>query len=166
MHAVSAALSRLSCNISEVSQTILRSECAAIVLATLPEGLALDELKRSLDTELAPFGGTFSLKELPETAGTRTGVVQPYVITISGRDRLGLIAEMTGVISGFGVSIGNLKAICRPDEPDRVIIVFEVDLPAAVDLAAFQQGVARKGGELDMDVSVQHRDIFEAIHRL
>jgi glycine cleavage system transcriptional repressor len=166
MHAVSAALASLSCNIAEVSQTILRSESAAIVIAATPDGLALEDMKRSLDQALAPFGGMFTLKELHLTPGTHPTPGQPYVITLSGGDRLGLIAEMTGVISAFGVSIANLKAITRQDEPGRVIIVFEVDLPASVDQAAFRQGLARKGEELDVDVSVQHRDIFEAIHRI
>ena len=73
---------------------------------------------------------------------------------------------MTGVIAGFDVNIENLKAIGLTDDPSRVVIVFEVAVPLGVHRPAFREALRFKAEELGMELSVQHRDIFEAIHRL
>ena len=47
-----------------------------------------------------------------------------------------------------------------------MVIVFEVAVPIKVHRPAFREALKWKAEEFGMELSVQHRDIFEAIHRI
>lgn len=166
VHRVSKTLADRSCNILEVSQTILQSEFAGIFIASMPEGLDNSQLSHDLTEAMSPMGISVAVKDFkPGVSGSAPGA-EPYVITLSGQDRLGIIPDISAVIAGFDVNIENLKAIAHKDDPSRVVIVFEVAVPQSVHRAAFREALNWKAEELELDLSVQHRDIFEAIHRL
>ncbi len=165
VHAVAAAMSDVSCNIREVSQTILQTEFAAIIVADIPGSITPAQVRERLALDLTPMGLTVAIKDFKAaTPAVIDG--EPFVITLRGNDQQGMIAAFSGVIAGFGVNIVNLKAISRKDEPTQVVIVFEVDVPQDVERMAFRQALRFKAEELGVEISVQHRDIFEAIHRI
>lgn len=166
VHAVSEVLSSLGCNILEVSQTILQTEFAAMFITSMPESLSQEEVRSRLVTDLEPRGLTVAIRGFNHTHPFVNGAGEPFVITVHGEDQLGMIAAFSGVIAGFGVNIVNLKAISRKDEPNQVVIVFEVDVPPDVDGLAFREALRYKAEDCGLAVSVQHRNIFEAIHRL
>jgi glycine cleavage system transcriptional repressor len=45
-------------------------------------------------------------------------------------------------------------------------MIYEVDIPATIDQSAFRQALRRRAEDLGLELSLQHRDIFEAIHRV
>jgi glycine cleavage system transcriptional repressor len=166
VYAVSKVLNELACNILEVSQTILQTEFAGIFIASMPDGLTQNGLLENLDKELAPRNLTPAVKDFKPPANPSVVESEPFVITLRGRDRLGIIPGITGVIAGFDVNIENLKAITQKDDTSQVIIALEVAVPKTVHRAAFREALKLKADELGMDLSVQHRDLFEAIHRI
>ncbi|MDY0040108.1 MAG: ACT domain-containing protein [Desulforhabdus sp.] len=166
-----AAVSRLlfehECNIEDVSQTILQTEFAGVFVASLPEQLQEQDLLSSLQTELGKMGLSVHLKKLTPPGEWSTPESEPFVITTIGPDRLGLVAGMTDVMYGFGINITNLKAVFRGGEdPLNNVMIYEVNVPVATDQRAFRAALQERAKELDLDVSLQHRDIFEAIHRV
>jgi glycine cleavage system transcriptional repressor len=68
-------------------------------------------------------------------------------------------------MSGCGVNIENLKAIKRQNT-GNALIMFEISVPHSVNNAEFRTALEHKAAELGVRVSLQHRDIFEAIHRV
>ena len=44
------------------------------------------------------------------------------------------------------------------------MMIYEVDIPAETDQQAFREALYHRAGELGLDISLQHRDIFEMIH--
>ncbi|MBF0528641.1 MAG: ACT domain-containing protein [Deltaproteobacteria bacterium] len=166
VHRVSKILAEQSCNILEVSQTILQSEFAGIFIASMPEGLGKASLEAALTEDLSQSGIIAAVKEFKEGMSGSAPEAEPYVITLSGQDRLGIIPNISAVIAGFEVNIENLKAITQKEDPSQVVIVFEVAVPKTVHRTAFREAVKWKAEELGLDLSVQHRDIFEAIHRV
>jgi glycine cleavage system transcriptional repressor len=92
---------------------------------------------------------------------------EPFVITTLGPDRPGLVAGITELLARFGVNISNLKAVFRGgDNPQENTMIYEVDIPVVADHNLFREALYERGRELDLDVSLQHREIFEAIHRI
>ena len=79
---------------------------------------------------------------------------------------MGIIPEVAGVISGFDVNVENLKAIAQVNDPTNVVIVFEVAVPASVHMPAFREALRWKAEELELELGLQHREIFEAIYRI
>ncbi|HID29464.1 MAG TPA: amino acid-binding protein [Desulfobacterales bacterium] len=166
--AVSRILFENSCNIEDVSQTILQTEFTGIFIASIPEVLRPDDLLMQLQTNLETLGLHLMVKPLEATDQLPTlPVSEPFVITTTGPDRLGLVAAITGVIAEFGANITNLRAAFRGgDDPCRNTMIYEVDVPASTDLQSFRKALGERAKKLRLELSLQHRDIFEAIHRI
>ena len=166
--AVSRILYENRCNIEDVSQTILQTEFTGIFIASIPEVLRPDDLLMQLETNLEPLGLHLIVKPLEATdQPSALPVSEPFVITTTGPDRLGLVAAITEVIAQFGANITNLRAAFRGgDDPSRNTMIYEVDVPASADLQSFRKALGKRATNLRLELSLQHRDIFEAIHRI
>lgn len=162
---VSRVLFENQCNIEDVSQTILQTEFGGIFIASIADDLDPGALRGRLQRSLDPMKLVVTLKPL-ETARTDPAPAsEPFVVTTIGPDRLGLVAGITEVMARFGVNISYLKAIFRGgDDPHQNVMIYEVDIPASIDQQAFRQALRRRAAQLDLDLSLQHRQIFEAIH--
>ena len=67
----------------------------------------------------------------------------------------------------LSVNITSLKAVFRGgDDPSRNTMIYEVDVPLEIDQHAFRDSLWKKADALGLDLSIQHRDIFKAIHRI
>lgn len=168
VHAVASLLTGLECNINEVSQTILHSEFAAIVIAEMPDGCTIDALQDALVKGLAERQIDLSVTaRLYDGRSWSAENPQSFVVTVDGPDQRGLVAAISGILGEHNVNIANLKAIVPEDQPDGyALIVFEVIVPGSVELSALRGALNAKAEELSLRVSVQHRDIFEAVHRV
>jgi glycine cleavage system transcriptional repressor len=165
---VSRVLFEQNCNIENVSQTMLQTEFAGIFIVSMPQGMTSQILHRELDARLVPLGLTVLTK--PCDHGEDSGAAaacEPFVITTRGPDRKGLVAHISGVIARHGVNITNLQAMFKGgDDPGDNIMIYEVDVPKSVDLQVLAQDLRDKSKELQLDISIQHRHIFEVLHRI
>lgn len=165
--AVSKTLLENRCNIEDVSQTTLQTEFVGIFIASMPEQLGEMDLRNSLQQRLTPMGLSVLVKPLQEEGDWQAPSSEPFVITTLGPDRLGLVAGVTEVLAEFGVNITGLRAVFRGGkDPKRNVMIYEVDIPASVNPRAFRTALHRRAEELELDISLQHRDIFETIHRV
>ncbi|MCG8532196.1 MAG: ACT domain-containing protein [Desulfovibrionales bacterium] len=166
--AVASLLTELDCNILELSQTILHSEFAAIVIAEMDDEGTVEALQKDLEKGLVDknvdlnvivrmYDGNCWNAENPE----------PFVVSVDGPDQKGLVAAIAGILGKYNVNISNMKAIIPPEEEHgRALLVYEVTVPASVELAALRSTLEAKAEELSLRISLQHRDIFEAVHRV
>ena len=172
IYQVSRILADFKLNIIEASQTTLLGEFAGLFSCALPENLKLADLDQVLELELADSGLIHVLREIKtdEPTSISPDTHAPYVVTIRGRDRLGLIPELSGVLSGFDINIDTLRAVSLPRPSDqaepKVVMFFELSVPKGVNQSALRQALGLAADGLNMEMSLQHRDIFEAIHRL
>jgi glycine cleavage system transcriptional repressor len=166
--AVSRILLENRCNIEDVAQTILQREFTGIFIASIPETLELEQVLAQLEGDLEPFGLKLLLKPLEAALDEKPlPPSEPFVITTTGPDRLGLVAGMTEVIARFGGNITNLRAAFRGgDNPLNNTMIYEVDLTADMDRKSFRQALTERAKELGLELSMQHREIFEALHRI
>ena len=166
--AVARVLFDQNCNIENVSQTMLQTEFAGIFIVSMPGGMSADDLHLELDSRLAPIGLTVLTKPCdPGEDSCEAAACEPFVITSRGPDRKGLVAHISGVIARHGVNITNLQAMFKGGhEPGDNIMIYEVDVPKAVDLQTLAQDLRDKAVELQLDISIQHRHIFEVLHRI
>jgi glycine cleavage system transcriptional repressor len=166
--AVARALSEQNCNIENVSQTMLQSEFAGIFIVSMPGGMNAADLHRSLESRLAPLALTVLTKPCEHGAEPcGSPACEPFVITTRGPDRKGLVAAISEVIARHGVNITQLQALFKGgDEPGDNIMIYEVDIPHAVDPQALAADLRARAQALQLDLILQHRRIFEALHRI
>ena len=166
--AVSKVLFEQNCNIENVSQTTLQFEFAGIFIVSMPTDLSVEALHQSLDAEMSPLGLDTHITMLkPPTAPVSPPQSESYIITTKGPDRKGLVAGISEVIARFEGNITNLQAVFKGgDDPGDNIMIYEVDVPPKIDQQSMYQELRSRTSELKLDIDIQHRKIFEAIHRI
>ena len=175
VYAVASTLAELSYNIEEISQTILKGQFAAIFIAACPEEGSLDEVRCALEAALREKGMDLSVIVRPfeETSLYGPGECEPFVITLDGEDRTSMVASFTRILADQKVNIENMKALMPEPEnphlanaPRHAVLIFEIALPRNLDRHAFRRTLEDKAKSMGLRASMQHRDIFEALHRI
>lgn len=166
---VSGVLYHHRCSIEELSQTVLRGQFAMILIASLGEGAALRslrdefaELSRNIDLDI-------NLRELKseDLAPYPAGESEPFIITVRGEDRPGLVFGITEVLAERGINITNLGArVALLGQRSEYIQVFEVDIPKSLDYSLLKEKLRRRGKEMGVSVDLQHKDVFRAINQI
>ena len=171
VYQVGQVLSALNYNILEISQTTLLGEFAGIFSTKTPDTADIGELEKQLSLATADMELGYWIKEIDDSQAVSSPVAgsEPYVISLRGPDRQGIVPEFASILSGFEVNIDNMRAVALTADgsgPVPVVLVFEVTVPAGVHQSALRQALFLKAEELGLEASIQHRNIFEAINRL
>jgi len=165
--AVSQVLFEQGCNLEDVNQTSLQSQFVGIFIASLNGQAGEVDLLRALRERLDPQGLFVHLRPVVPDEGLPAVSCEQYVITTVGPDRPGLVAGVTGLLAEYGVNITNLKAVTRGEQAYQEYVTFyEVDVPASVDRLAFRAALRARAQQLGLDMNLQHREIFEQVHRI
>jgi len=92
---------------------------------------------------------------------------EPFIIVTKGPDSKGLVAGITEVIARYGANVTNLQAAFEGgDDPEKNIMIYEVDIPTHIDQKKFYEDLRNRAQELVLNISIQHRNIFKAINRI
>ncbi len=169
VYAIASALSREKCNIDELSQTILKGQFASIFIVSAPDNVTAEDTQRvvSLSLEARNMDLTVSSRTFDTSSAFDGGEgTEPFVVTVNGSDRPEIIAMISGVLAEQKVNIENLKAIRVDDQSRECVLVFEIALPLSINRNAFRQMLQAKARSCGLSLSIQHQDIFEAIHRV
>lgn len=166
--AVTRILFELDCNIENVSQTILQNEFSGIFIVGVPASLSETDLHGQLNAGLGPMGLHVYKKPLsvPDSPSTVVSS-EPFVITTKGPDRKGLVAAITAIMAAYRVNVTGLQAVFKGgDDPNANIMIYEVDIPNDANQQALRRELREKARALSLDISIQHKLIFEAINRV
>ena len=166
---VSGVLYHHRCSIEELSQTVLRGQFAMILIASLGEGAPLRSLKDEFAELSRNIDLDINLRELKseDLVPYQAGESEPFIITVRGEDRPGLVFGITEVLAERGINITNLGArVALLGQRSEYIQVFEVDIPKSLDYSLLKEKLRRRGKEMGVSVDLQHKDIFRAINQI
>jgi glycine cleavage system transcriptional repressor len=164
--AVSKTLFEQGCNLEDVSQTILQTEFMGIFIASMNDSKNEGDVLAALQAEVT-FLGLFVHMRPVSCGFPQQPAGEPFVITTVGPDRPGLVAGITEVLAQRGVNITNLKAVSRADgDRQDYIMIYEIDMPPAIDHRDIRTALHDRARTLGLDINLQHREIFEQIHRV
>ncbi len=112
------------------------------------EGIKVDKLKQI--TTQSPIGNN--------SGGQRV------IVTVLGKDRVGIIAGVANVLAECNANILDISQTILQEFFTMIMIV---DLTnAQVDLSELKRQLAAKGQDLGVQVSAQHEDVFQFMHRI
>jgi glycine cleavage system transcriptional repressor len=166
---VSQVLYQSRCNIEELSQTVIRGQFAMILIASMVNEGTVGELKNDMEALGQDLDLDIHLKEIREEDLTpfQAGETEPFVLTVRGEDRPGLVYGITEILAERGINVTNLGAqIALLSRKTEYIQVFEVDIPKSLDYGLIQEKLRQRGKEIGVSVDLQHRDIFRAINQI
>lgn len=86
------------------------------------------------------------------------------VITVVGKDRVGIIAMVSALLAQNNVNILNINQNILDGYFNMVMIA---DMTHSMSpIKELQQMLQDKGREMGLEIKVQHEDIFELMHRI
>lgn len=167
--AVSKVLYKSGCNIEELSSTILKRQFTMILIATSPRQNTTVHIKEACLREEPLRGMEIHVQEVsPHTLRHhKQPPSQPFIITVIGEDKPGLVYGVTEILAKHGINITNFDAkVTNMIEKTGYAQIYEVEIPDKVDIGSLKKELARRGKILAVDIALQHRNIFRAINEI
>jgi glycine cleavage system transcriptional repressor len=136
-------------NLEDSSMTLLRGHFAMTLIC------AGDTSVSAIEHALAPLSAdgslTVSVREMPPDS-ERPPVGQGYLLTVHGADRLGIVAQLAGVVADAG---GNITDLTTRLAGDLYVLVAEVDLPDGCDVSVLKRMLGEVAAQLGVDASLR-----------
>lgn len=86
------------------------------------------------------------------------------VVTVTGKDRIGIIAMASAECSKHGA---NIIDISQTVMKEYFAMIMLVDISSLnVSFAEFSEELKKSGEELGVDIRAMHEDIFNTMHRI
>ena len=85
------------------------------------------------------------------------------IVSVIGKDKKGIIAGVTDILFKMDINVADITQTVMQDYFTMIMLV---ELDDGVDFSAVKESLAKKGEELGVTVSIQHEDIFNAMHRI
>lgn len=156
----SAAVFGLGGNIEAMSQTIMLGWFTMLMRAAFPAEVTGDAV-----ADAVRAAGHASVAVCPAAWGAETRVAsgEPYVMTVIGADKPGIIHAVSRCCADKGVNIDDVWNEVREN---RFITIFHVTVPRDVDAADFRHDLEREAETIGVAAQLQHQDIFTATNSL
>jgi ACT domain-containing protein len=86
------------------------------------------------------------------------------VISVIGKDRVGIIAAVTRILAEASVNILDISQTIMQDIFTMVMLV-DISL-ANIPFARLSEDLKHLGADLGLNIQIQHEDIFKSMHRI
>jgi glycine cleavage system transcriptional repressor len=155
--AVTGVLLERGCNLADCSMSLLRRQFAMILLVEAPDDLSIEALQAALGGPAEELGLVVSVLEVPH-AGTTTPA-HPYVVSLYGMDRPGIVHRVASVLAARGANITDLASRLAGDGVYTVIV--DVELPEGADADALASELQAAAKDLGMDLTFRASETAE-----
>jgi glycine cleavage system transcriptional repressor len=148
---VSEALAAVGANLSDSTMTRLRGHFAMTLICT---GATAEDVEQAL----APLKGVLTTVRAVEPEVDADVAGEPYLVSVHGADRLGIVAAVTRVVAAAG---GNITDLTTRLTGPLYVLIAEVDLPSgAADNLAAQLAVAAQERGVEVTLRRAESDVL------
>jgi glycine cleavage system transcriptional repressor len=155
--AVTAVLLERGCNLADCSMSLLRRQFAMILLVEAPDDLSLEGLEEALREPSGRLGLVTSVREVAHAGGASP--TRPYVVSLYGRDRPGIVHSVASVLAGRQANITDLVSRLTGDDVYTVIV--DVELPGDADPEELAAELRTAADQLGVDVTFRASETVE-----
>lgn len=159
VHRIAKALAESGANIVDIEQNVLQGMFVMFVVAELPREGSEEEIRNRLHRTATEIGVNISVSPF-ERKGI--GKKNLYVVTVIGRDRVGIVRDITAVFLEFGINIERTILTAREE---LISIEFLVDIGES-DPDEIRSRLRQEAEKLDLDIVFQPQEVFEREKRL
>lgn len=146
--ATTHALADLGVNIEDSSMTLLRGHFAMTLVTDGSVGV--EDTSAALAFLEADDTLTVTVFEMPDEDEANRGA--PYVLSVHGGDRPGIVARVVGVVAQAG---GNVTDLSTRLAGSLYVLVAECDFPESADMEAVQGAIREAAAELGVAASLR-----------
>ena len=87
------------------------------------------------------------------------------IITVAGKDRVGIIASVTHTLAERNVNVLDITQTILPPDFFTMVMLVNTDETAST-FGELADAMAALGKDMDMDIRAQREDTFQAMHRI
>ena len=146
--ATTHALADLGVNLEDSSMTLLRGHFAMTLVADGAAGV--EEVTAALAFLETDGTLTVTVREMPDEDDVRRGA--PYVLSVHGGDRPGIVARLAAIIAH---AEGNITDLSTRLAGDLYVLIAECDFPETADIAAVHAAIGAAANELGVAASLR-----------
>lgn len=95
---------------------------------------------------------------------TRSEEGKKIIITVLGHDRVGIIAGISTILADARINILDINQTILQGFFTMVMVADISD--STIDITSLREILNRKGEEMQLQITVQHEDIFRYMHRI
>ncbi len=157
---VTEGISALGGNLADLRESVLCGYFTMILIAGFPSTVSVEEVEAALaastasQVSVAPHEGSLVEAEVAE---------HTYVLSAIGRDRVGLVAQVSRFCFEHGVNILDLASYV---EADQYTMMLQIDLSNIQSLESFKEEISSFGKTSGLKLVLQHNDIFRATNEI
>ena len=85
------------------------------------------------------------------------------VVTVTGTDKRGIIAKVSGFLYEKDV---NIEDISQTILGEQFAMIMMTEIPEQCDFSSLKEELEAFGSDIGMTVRIQHADIFDAMHNI
>jgi len=153
--ALTEPLVELSCNLEDLSATILKGHCALMMMISAPDDIGPDELLRAVRARC----DAFALDVRVDRRAPSTSTMPPqatHVLSAYGADRSGIVHRVAEFMAQRRINMLDLRTqvVGRPGRPIYAMLM-EVLVPEVLAEADVRRDLEALGRELCVDVSLR-----------
>lgn len=159
---LSQVLYDLGCNLLDSSMTLLRGQFAVILMAQLPDTHSLADLRKRLDQVEGSLGMNVFIRELSdEELADQHEEDQPFIVSVYGADRPGIVAGITKELARIGANITDVATKKTSSARSIFMMVLEVTAPPALTESKLRAELEEISNQLQVDISIQSLEVVE-----
>jgi len=157
---VSGLLFARGCNLEDISMTLLEGQFAMMMTACLPSqevmARVLQGLELLTDTPWSMDCHVTELKGKIACGKKHARGSLPYMVTAFGKDRTGIVYEVSRALAGMRVNITDLDSrILGKGIKTTYAMLLEVDVPGKVILAKLKALLVRVSRKLKIEIQIK-----------
>ncbi len=156
VHEIAKTLAAKNANIVDIEQTVLQGLFAMFLVAEISGDVG--ETVNAVKEAAKRVGVHVSFRTFERREGKDKNL---YVVTVLGRDRVGIVRDITAIFLEFGINIEKTSLTARGD-----LIAIEFVVDAEGDIAELRKKLRKEAERLGLDVVVQPYDVYRKEKRL
>ena len=87
------------------------------------------------------------------------------IVTVMGKDRVGIIAEVCALLAALNVNINDINQTVMQNDFFSMVMLTDVSA-ASVSFGEISEKLNAKGEEMGLSIRIQLEDIFNAMHKI
>lgn len=162
---IADVLYQFGCNLLDSSMTLLRGQFAIILMIQIPDGRTIEQLRKELAPVEKSLGFTINIRELSEAElEEQPQTMAPYLISVYGADRPGIVAGITKKVAALGGNITDVQTKATSPgstKPQVFMMLLEVSFPQELSKERLNEELTAASKELGMDLSVRQMEVHD-----
>ena len=161
---VTGTILHLGGNIDKMSQTVMDGCFTILITAVFPHRCTAEFIRAEIESRGRHLDLTVGVRLYRESGPPASRRPNIYFLTMTARDRKGVVHEITNALASHGINIVDLY--CFLKSQGEFVLIGEIDVPAECDLGQVQIDLEAIDVSHALSVRIQHENLFLATNDL